>query len=155
MFLAIDPGETVGVVSLELRESVHLKDTTPSLHVVKYAQFETEAVSEYVLWLYPELMGRFTHYELVIIEDYRIYQGLGNLHTGQRLYTPELIGATRALCTLAKVPCVSVPASWKGKWPPARLKAKFSVPDNLPRPHALDALLLGLAHLEKEGLWTP
>ncbi len=149
MLLAIDPGETVGAVRLTL--SV----VPPTLRISMHSQNEFESVSDYTRWLYHLLMQRHNRLELVVIEDYRIYEGKADMHTGQRLFTVELIGATRACCTLAALSCVSVPASWKGRWPDARLKVKFPVPCNLPRPHALDALKLGLAYLEKEGRWTP
>jgi len=142
LVLAIDPGETTGIVLLS-----YLKDGSA---VVVYS---TEWSLKQDIEAYScSLKDLLCDYPLgaVVIEDYRIYAGKAAMHTGQRLYTAELLGATHAICATTS-PFLSVtvyPASKKGRWPDARLRAKF--PNHgVTGVHAVDALKLGLAYVEK------
>jgi hypothetical protein len=93
---------------------------------------------------------------LVLIEDYRVYQDKAMMHVGAVLKTPELIGAIEGVCALTVPPMhtARIAAAKKGKWPEARMKAKFSQAKDVTG-HARDATKLGLAFLELKGLWIP
>lgn len=145
ILLAIDPGETTGLVLLKYEHRpIVIDDTQWKLPIDEVA-----IKLDHVL--------RTSPVAAVVLEDYRIYQGKANLHIGNRLYTAELIGAIRAvcaLCTLRGVEVYTLPASKKGRWPDARLRARFPG-HGVEGVHALDALKLGLAHIEKELGWQP
>lgn len=143
--IAMDPGETIGAVYLEVSE-------TSRVCLVGHHQ-RKHTFSEAIHWLYDTL-ALFSP-KAVVIEDYRIYASHAGHHVGARLYTPELIGAFAALCELNSVPLVRLPANKKGRWPLARLKNKFPQYARVPTPHALDALRLGLAYLEDGGAEFP
>lgn len=144
LLLAIDPGETIGWVALDYFEGNppaaggYLETQASFAHTVR-ALFET------CTCICPDV---------VVVEDYRIYATKAMMHTGRRLYTTELIGAIRALCILSGIRVVVLPASKKGRWSNARLRAKFPG-HGVEGDHALDALKLGLTYIEQELAWIP
>lgn len=147
--LSVDPGKTAGFVIFE----VSLDDQKPML----LASWEQKAVplGEFVrsfLRVLPKVRP-----QIVVLEDYRIYASKAKEHIGAHLLTAELIGALQALCAIVVPPVETtrLSASKKGRWPDARLKAKFPEILELSSPHVRDAAALGLAYLEKEKLWRP
>ena len=155
LILAIDPGETLGYVLIELTEYV---GRSPNLEVEDADQFKLElrlkqgfnwgAVSARV----KDLLG--TEPDVIVLEDYRVYASKAAVHIGSRLLTSELIGAICQEAGVAMIPVVRIPAGRKGRWPPARLEAKFASDVTIPQPHAGDALILGLIYAEDKG-WVP
>jgi len=159
LILAIDPGETLGYVLVELKEFVgkspelEVIDADQILLVVNKQGFTWNSVSDKVVNLLNE------EPDVIVIEDYRVYASKAAVHIGSRLLTSELIGAICQEAGVAMIPVVRIPAGRKGRWPPARLKAKLG-PEPLgfykpiPQPHAGDALILGLIYAEDKG-WVP
>jgi hypothetical protein len=147
--LVIDPGETCGYAMFQL-------DTEPPSNLTLLETWEDQGASipEFVI---PFLkMLREVKPSLVLIEDYRVYQNKAEMHIGQPLRTPELIGAIIGVCNLT-VPVMRtarIIAGKKGKWPEARMKVKFPEAKDVTG-HARDAVKLGLAFLELKGLWLP
>lgn len=138
--LAVDPGETIGVVHLDLTEG---NVTLRGSHQQALSFHDAVRSFKAILLIFP--------INVLVIEDYRIYASHAGHHIGAHLYTPELIGAIAALSVLHNVPLVRLPASKKARWPLARLKNRFPQYTKVPTPHALDALKLGLAYLETQG----
>lgn len=151
--LSIDPGETIGAVLMRIDL---YDDKSPDAPIIEdWYQQKFDSVTSYTRWLYSIL--RKFRLPLVLVEDYRIAIGKATMHTGRRLFTAELIGATRACCAMFTPPivCASLQPNIKGRWPEARIKAKYDVSDRLPKPHAHDALQLALAYIERELKWVP
>ena len=155
LILAIDPGETLGYVLIQLKECV---GGSPTLEVVDADQtrlivtkqgFNWESVSDLVLHLVTA-----DEPDVIVLEDYRVYASKADVHIGSRVLTSELIGALCQEAGVAMTPVVRIPAGRKGRWPPARLKAKFSSDVEIPTPHAMDALILALIYAEDKG-WIP
>jgi len=94
---------------------------------------------------------------VVGVEDYRIRPDMANEHIGTRLWTSELIGCIEAVCGMMIPPItvVRIQPGKKGRWPLARLKAKYPKFKSITSDHALDALRIGLAYLEARVLWSP
>lgn len=138
--LAIDPGKTTGFVLLDDNELVeHFEWTLADESLFGFSL----GFSSYLNRKEPSV---------VVIEDYRIYADKANMHIGNRLFTAELIGSIRALCAVV-VPLVSIhtlPASKKGRWPDARLEAKFPQHRAVTGTHERDALKLALAYKEMQ-----
>jgi len=154
LILAIDPGETLGYVLVELKEFVgkspelEVIDADQILLVVNKQGFTWNSVSDKVVNLLNE------EPDVIVIEDYRVYASKAAVHIGSRLLTSELIGAICQEAGIAMIPVVRIPAGRKGRWPPARLEAKFASDVTIPQPHAGDALILGLIYAEDKG-WVP
>jgi len=149
LVLAIDPGETTGLVLLR-----YFSGSVP-FPVGWKEWILKQGVEEYACSL-KDLLCFQSKIGAVVIEDYRIYAGKADLHIGNRLFTAELIGATHAICATTS-PFLSAtvyPASKKGRWPDARLSHWF--PNHgVVGTHARDALKLGLAYIEKKLEWIP
>jgi len=150
LVLAIDPGETTGLVLLN-----YFIGSIPLLVGWKEWILK-QGVEEYACSLKDLLCDYRSELGAVVIEDYRIYAGKADLHIGNRLFTAELIGATHAICATTPkfLTVVTYPASKKGRWPDARLSHWFPNP-GVVGTHAIDALKLGLAYIEKELKWIP
>lgn len=150
LVLAIDPGETIGFVSICYRDD----GFRPAVLVQEEARLSfAQAVITIRDGLTRPYLTRLRH-DVVVVEDYRVYASKASMHIGNCLYTAQLIGAIRALCILEDIRVVVLPASKKGRWPNARLRAKFPG-HGVEGVHALDALKLGLAYIEKELAWIP
>ena len=149
--LVIDPGETVGYAVFQLDEPGKID---AELLLLETWEGQGASIPEFVI---PFLKGlRRVKPSLVLIEDYRVYQSKAQLHIGQPLRTPELIGAIEGVCCLTVPPMrtARIAAAKKGKWPEARMKAKFPQANDVTG-HARDAVKLGLAFLELQSLWSP
>lgn len=151
--LGVDPGERTGfcVVTFAddgiLRVAATSQPETPTLRVT---------LDAFVLYL-----GRFHFADepfFLAIEDYRVYKGQAEMHTGRRLYVAEQIGAIRGYAEHI-FPTIQVrvlPAQKKGRWPDARI-ATWTGQDRLwgakmvHKPHGWDALKLALTCAEQEG----
>lgn len=158
LILAIDPGETLGYVLVELTPQV---GGTPVLEVGDAGQVKLDTDKQGFIWesvsaKVRDLVGREP--DVIVLEDYRVYASKAAMHTGARLLTPELMGAICHEAGIAMIPVVRIPAGRKGLWPPARLKAKkpnlAPIGVKIPQPHAGDALILALIYAEDKG-WKP
>lgn len=143
--LAVDPGETIGAVLLDDDELVeHWEWKLPDKDEPLFWHTIAVAFIPYIREHKPDV---------VVLEDYRIYAGKAlMMHIGSRLLTAELLGAISALCA-AVMPSVSIhtlPASKKGRWPNARLDAKFPQHSAVTGTHERDALKLALAYKEMQ-----
>lgn len=151
--LGVDPGQRTGfcVVTYAadgaLRVAATSQPETPTLKVTMDA---------FVLYL-----GRFYFADepfLLAIEDYRVYKGQADMHTGKRLYEAEQIGAMRGYVehVFPPIQVHVLPAQKKGRWPDARI-AEWVGRDRLwgtgmvEKPHGWDALKLALTCVEQEG----
>jgi len=141
MILAIDPGETVGLALFEAGQPI----------------LASEVSAEGFCTFFKGTLGLWAHKDLeVVIEDYRIFGSKAKAHIGQKLPTAEMIGAVEALCATAEPPVevTRIEPGKKGKWPDARLQAKF--PEGLKlEGHAKAALKIGLVYLEEHKGWAP
>ena len=137
--LAIDPGETVGIVGLEIVGDQVLLRFPRNLTLSYFKDFLTENSSRLQV-------------DVVVVEDYRIFASHAREHIGARLITPELIGFIEAHCRLHGIPLVRIQPNEKGRWPEARIKARHPEWASTPVGHARDALKIALVYIEKEGL---
>ncbi len=142
--LAVDPGETCGfaMFSYKTIEDVVVTRTWdhPALPLDDFARYLRMALRK---------VGRVV---CIVVEDYVIYASAAQLHVGQQLITPKLIGVIEAVCALecgSPNKVVLIPAAKKGRWPDAKINAR------LPRmlvdadsKHVKDAIKLGLAYIE-------
>lgn len=144
--LAIDPGQTSGYVVLETFDTGEAP--------VALLAWEGKATLRERAGLLLSWLKKY-HINSIVVEDYRIFATSAGHHIGRRLHEPEYIGCIEAVCQLVipRVEVYRVQPSQKGKWPEARLDAKFPDHKNVPRPHTHDALIVGLAWVEQAGLW--
>ena len=159
--LAIDLGHTVGLVVLEVvpGEVPLLLDASELSQDSLVGTFERHSVV-LASWLFE------VKPTIVVVEDYVVYATHATRHIGNQLFTAKLVGAIQALCAtvIPPIPVALLPAAKKGRWPDARLKAKFPDGEVFPldairvlsqSEHVLDALKLGLVYIEEAGLWKP
>jgi len=132
--LAIDPGETVGLVLLR----------SEGEQVTLLASLDVSARK-----LKKHLPVLLAGIAVAVIEDYRVFVGHAGQHIGARLVTSELIGFIEAHCALKDVPMARIQPNEKGRWPEARMRAKHPEFRGVTG-HARDALKLGLVYLEKK-----
>lgn len=147
--LSIDPGKTCGFAVLEFEQGFPqpLLLATWEQQALPLGEFAKD-----FLRLLPKVRPA-----LVLLEDYRVYASKAKEHIGAHLLTAELIGAIEAMCAIT-VPPVSttrLSAAKKGRWPDARLKAKFLQILELKSPHVRDAAALGLVYIEEKLKWVP
>jgi len=148
--LVLDPGETVGyAVFITNKYGAAFKPLLLDTWEGQGSSIPEVAVQ------FSDLLRELSP-DLVLIEDYRVYQSKAKVHIGQQLKTSELIGAIIAICnlTVPKMRTVRIAAAKKGRWPEARMKVKFPQAKDVTG-HARDAVKLGLAFLELKGLWSP
>ena len=152
--LVIDPGETCGYAVFQLDKNLVAEARPSDLKLLETWEGQGASIPEFVIPFLKVL--RRVKPSLVLIEDYRVYQSKAQTHIGIPLRTPELIGAIIGVCALTVPPMrtARIAASKKGKWPEARMRAKFPEAENVTG-HARDAVKLGLAFLELKGLWSP
>lgn len=141
--LAVDPGVTTGYVLFKYI-------TLPV--IVTWQQHKADNIGKAIE---PLRDIGITGVEVVVIEDYRIYQGAEGMHVGIRLYTAELIGAIKAICALQGVAVQMMSAQKKQRWPVARLDKRFPQSRKVAGIHARDAMKIGLAFFEKYTDWHP
>jgi len=143
--LAIDPGETFGVAVLASTE------TTPAA-LWSWGSVPVVDGLRKINWYQVQdvlLALRVQQPNVVVLEDYRIYQSAANAHIGSRVLTSELIGAICYAAHLEDVPVIRVSASKKGKWPEARLRSRFPSYFRAKTDHERDAIILGLIYIEE------
>jgi hypothetical protein len=143
--IGIDPGETVGIAIVEA--STHNRQVV--VEVMESLDEPTDSIEQFSFKLYGLL--KTTRPAEIVVEDYRVYLDKAQLHVGRRLYTAEMIGAIRAVCTLfvPTIPVVVYPANVKGSWPKAKLD-KYIPYHTEVTGHAHDALVLVLHHLHRD-----
>ena len=147
MILAIDPGETMGLVWIEYGKLIGSRQVS----VVSMNKQVDYSLLERTLRgsLVPAV-------DLIVIEDYRVYSSKAQMHVGARLTTAELIGAIEFYAAQREIKIIRLTASLKGRWPKARLLRFYEVDFlSVPKPHALDAWILGLTYLELYKDWSP
>ena len=93
--------------------------------------------------------------DVIVIEDYRLYFNKALSQVGSRLLTSELIGAICQEAAISEIPVVRLMAGVKRNWPIARINSRYPAYKVVPKPHALDALLLALYYIEKTLGWIP
>ena len=154
LILAIDPGETLGYVLVELSPVV---GGPPTLKVGSADHMKLDTDKAGFVWsVASAAVSHLINYEpdVVVVEDYRVYADKALAHIGSRALTSELIGAICHEAEIAMIPVVRIPAGRKGRWPAARFKAKMSHVRTIPTPHAKDAFILALIYAEDQG-WRP
>ena len=101
--LVIDPGETCGYAVFQLEKTPDSETSPPSaLFLLETWEGQGASIPEFVIPFLKVL--RRVKPSLVLIEDYRVYQSKAELHVGQPLRTPELIGAIIGVCALTVPP---------------------------------------------------
>ena len=145
--LCIDPGTTSGYVVLEAGGG------EPPIILENWEGQATlrERATLLLSWL------RKYQTSCVVVEDFKIHPKAGGPPVARSLTnTIEYIGCIEAVCQLV-IPRIEVhrvqPAK-KGKWPKARLDAKYPEHKDVRGKHAHDALVIGLVWVEEAGLWT-
>jgi hypothetical protein len=152
--LVIDPGETCGYAVFQLDKYLVAEARPSNLMLLETWEDQGASIPKFVIPFLKVL--RRVKPSLVLIEDYRIFLDKARMHIGQPLRTPELIGAIEGVCCLTVPPMRTariIPGK-KTRWPEARMKVKFSEAKDVTG-HARDAVKLGLAFLEGQGLWKP
>ena len=149
MYIVIDPGETVGIAIF----STVLRNRRLHLDLVDAFDVVSETIGDFTYRLYTQEL-RTHHPSEVVVEDYRIYRGKAEVHTGVRLYTAEMIGAIRGVCALfvPRIGAIVYPAQTKGAWPLAKLDKYFPRHGEY-KGHCHDAIQLGLYHAETALKW--
>jgi hypothetical protein len=144
--LAIDPGETSGYVVLDTL----YPDVLP--HIEHWWQGKA-TVRERALALFKWLRKyRITH---VVVEDFKIHPSSFHPVAVVITNTIEYLGCIEAVCQML-IPPVEVhrvQPNKKGRWPKARLDAKYPIHTTVKGVHAHDALVIGLVYLEDTKLW--
>ena len=151
--LAIDPGETVGMVILEyaLMHCPREEDEDKSvLASVKFIAAIDSPIEKFKQLFHPEQLGTGWEIGEVVAEDYRVFASKAEQHIGQRLVTAELIGRIEYVCERGGYVLHRVQPAKKGRWPEARLKAKFDWSSQV-HGHARDALKIGLVRIEENA----
>lgn len=147
-YWVIDPGETLGHVVLE----VH--DNYPAVLLAGDIKIKGKNYRQFCLFICNQLQR--IQPTTVVIEDYRVYAYKAEEHIGSQMFTSKQIATFEALCAISvpPVPTVLMPAAKKKRFPIKRLKTVF--PEYIEikyGTHARDALLVGLAYLEKFKHW--
>lgn len=150
MFIVgLDPGETLGIAYLRFERK--------SLFLVHHGQIKLPMTKkEHFDWgkLVGLISNQLTIFEgprVVAIEDYRVYRHLARMHSGKRVLTSILLGCICTIAAQENLPVELYPAISKGRWPDARLKARFPPYFDAEKPHAADAVKIALLSAEKKG----
>ncbi|MBT9167368.1 MAG: hypothetical protein DDT19_00697 [Syntrophomonadaceae bacterium] len=122
--LVIDPGETTGIAIFDRGQIESVKQLTGAGPAM------IQELNEFFR-LWP------TH---VVVEDYKVYAHKTKEHTWSSLFTPKLIGAIEALCTLQGLQPVMQMASCKRFVTNDKLRAWNMY---VTGPHARDAIRHG------------
>ena len=154
--MAVDPGETCGVVVLSIETPVAEGHSEVPILLDSFT-LDGEKIPSFTVSFLHCLRVITPH--SVAIENYRVFASKAGLHIGDSLMTSRLIGAIQALCAVV-VPSIEVSLiepSEKGRWPLARIKNKVSddLLGDLDTEHEFAALQVGLTFLEREELWIP
>ncbi|MBT9169231.1 MAG: hypothetical protein DDT19_02585 [Syntrophomonadaceae bacterium] len=121
--LVIDPGETTGVAIFNKGQ----------IEVVKQLTGGWAGMVQELNEIFTVLRPTY-----VVVEDYKVYAHKTKDHTWSSLFTPKLIGAIEALCTLQGIQPVMQMASCKQFVTNDKLRAwNMYVPG---QPHARDAI---------------
>lgn len=138
LVIAIDPGESIGVVI------ANLTGDPPPKPRFKIQQFGVIQPGDTKKW--RGLCSLLDRAHAVVVEDYRIYPHTARAHIGERPFTVELIGVIRYVM-YPKEPIFQTASQAKQQWPNARLKKHGFYIDPV---HARDALRHFLTYLENE-----
>jgi len=169
--LALDPGQTLGFAVLDYQESNsaekvwNLEGTgttiAPVLRSSGKVELEMKPVKsegfdwKKVPYQIQNLLDSWDP-DLVVLEDYRVYGSkFASGHIGRRNLTSELIGAIEQEAAISQLEVIRLPASKKGSWPEARIRSMYPTALEAEKPHAFDAVLLGLVALEEKYDWKP
>ena len=151
--LALDPGYTIGYALVDYEPPIApviIQAAQIGLGMnTKRTSFEWRTVSMVV--------ASFSDFEpdVIVLEDYRVYLSKADIHIGLRCLTSELIGAICQEAAISEIPMVRLMAGVKRNWPIARRNSRYPAYKSVPKPHALDALLLALYYIEKTLGWIP
>ena len=169
--LALDPGETLGFAVLDYQESDSVEEvwnlegssttTAPVIRnsgmiELKMMPVQSEGFDwKKVPYQIQNLLDSWDP-DLVVLEDYRVYGSkFASGHIGRRNLTSELIGAIEQEAAISQLEVIRLPASKKGSWPEARIRSVYPPALAAEKPHAFDAVLLGLVALEEAYDWKP
>ena len=101
--LALDPGETTGVAVFYKGCLVHT-DQLDTHHVVPQG---VRLLDKLIDNTYEELTHKgpkMLSADVVVYENYRVYNWKAQQHSWDTLHTPRLIGAIQTLCHLKQIP---------------------------------------------------
>ena len=136
--LAIDPGETTGVVVVEYQD-----------RKVRVVHAEAAAVSAASAFAWLEGLDATFAPTVVVTEDYRVYRHRVRQHINSDLATPRLIGAIEAWCGWRKKPLrFQMASEAKAFFTDRRLRAMNLYLSNK---HVRDALRHALHYLKFRG----
>lgn len=117
--VVIDPGEVCGVVEVKSVSHLHDLDDPPAildmpdLSIVRYES----AWNNWEMWLRLVQTS-----DIIICEDFRLFQGKARHMSGNQLKTVRLIGALDAFCYLENTLFVLQQPSLMSAYPDKRLK---------------------------------
>jgi len=99
VFIGIDPGATTGVVTYINQE------------VTNKSQLDTGKGEDYVKQV-KSIFDYLNEYnpDIIVCEDYRIYEDKSDIHIGIKLYTVELLGIIKAWAYLNDCKVIMQPA---------------------------------------------
>ena len=150
ILLAIDPGETTGMVLFRYAcDSSPLRLTGYHPEILDHGDIPTPDLADAALCL-SSLLPKYKP-DVIVVEDYRVYQQYAKVHIGDPLHTAKLIGVIIGVVSTLSfaTSLVLIPASKKGRWPEKRLERWFPAISREIHGHSRDALKIGLAYLEQ------
>ena len=101
--LAIDPGETTGLAEFE------------GLELIRSYQVSTPNIEEGARNLTPILLNQTAPWDVVIIEEYRVFSWRAKQHSWSHLHTAQLICSIKGTCALEELRVImQTPQSAKG-----------------------------------------
>ena len=130
--LAFDPGETIGWAYFEFATPTKITQST------KFDDFRLASIG-------LETIIREHKPDVVVIEDYRIYEQKAKAHSWGKLFTVKVIAAIETLCAQREIPVVLQMASAKQFCSDEKLKAWGFYQSG--KPHANDAVRHGCYYL--------
>ena len=151
--LALDPGHTIGFALLDYEYTV-----APVIINAGQVKLVMDDGRSSFNWRAVSLsVAQFSDFEpdVIVLEDYRVYLNKADIHIGLRCLTSELIGAICQEAAISEIPVIRLMAGVKRNWPIARMNSRYPAYKSVPKPHALDALLLALYYIEKTLGWIP
>lgn len=138
--IGLDPGKTNGYVIMEVHP-----DSAKDTEFIKYGQFNNE---EFNYWV-NTVVDEFGYPELVVCEDYRVFNHKAKAHAGSKLETSKIIGKTEFFCEDHGIKLIKQPAqnlTVAQKW------TEVKMPSNHDISHWVSAYNHLMFYLIKEGL---